>query len=73
MMDFDNRFVKKRRGYCWANALLPLFSWFWKLKLFPESSVSSPETTWLFCSDDCDCPIPCDALLPSSSSSSPPL
>ena len=48
MMDFNIRFVKKRRGYCWPNALFPEFSWFWKLKLFPEPIESPPETTWLF-------------------------
>ena len=44
MIDCNNR-IKKSRGYCWAAALLPLFSWFWKLKLFPEFVVSPPETT----------------------------
>ena len=28
--------LHKKKDYCWPNALLPEFSWFWKLKLFPE-------------------------------------
>ena len=49
---------------CCANALLPLFTWFWKVSLSQDTIESLLETHCAFWLEDCDWPMPWAAELP---------